>query len=1389
VISILKKYTFLQSDLFSAIRAGCLLLGVFCTTPGAWAQRDAQREARDHIQTTQAGVNARIEVLGKAYTGTAAADGSFTVSVPAADIVADSDSTIDGSVSGTGGTMANAKQNYAVEGGTTPTPPNTDSLTALTIEPITGDNVLSATEQGQTSITVKGQVTGKFAAGDVVTLVVGGQSITATVGADGSYVANVPVSAFKADADLKIEGSVKGTGGDTATAAQTYTLENTDTPVKTALAIDPITADNIIGVSEATGEITVTGKVTGKFSAGDTVTLTINGKTFTTTAAADGSFSTKVPATDLLADADTTVDGRVTGTGGTAATAVQNYGIDPNVAPVDPVNPVPPPTLKTTVTIDAITGDNLINASELASANTTVSGKVTGAFAAGDKVNSGDKLQLAGTWTAGATPISGADLAATYGSAYGFVSGTNYVAYTFKDATVFMNANVTMETGSTVTPTSASTVGWITESDSVADLFGPSFTDANSGQTFKGVAVVGNASGYQYSTNGGSTWTNMPTVSDASALFLAPDALIRYNSAAGTAPANLEVRLVDSSGKTGTASLSSGQTVNASVNGGGTAFSGSKVELVFDTTAPTAPQILSYDDNVGAVQGNVAQIGTTTDDTTPTLKGTAEAGSTVKLYTSAGVYLGETVATNGTWTFTPTTPLAEGVYNIVATATDAAGNVSATGSPFNVTVFVNDAPVNTIPSSINALEDTATAITGLSVSDDSASLTVTLSVQQGVLAVSSGTGVTLTGSGSASVTLTGSPSAINTLLASTNAVTYTPTANYNGTATLTMLSSDGEFQTTNTTTINVAAVNDQPQSVNVTYRGLEDAPAPTSGTLGVRVGDLENLAGKDVDNTSLGIAITGQTSLSTGTTLYYSTNGGSTWNTLTASNYSDTNALLLNADARLYLVGPANTAGTLSKLSIRLWDGTDGATSGSTKNISGLTGASGAYSATTTELGWSITNVNDAPTLSVTTLASGTTYSGSPVTLFSNAAATVGPSEQSAQLFVAMRVSAVYLKDGVNEKLSIDGTTINLTSGTSVTTAGGWTANVSTDGSGYTYVDLTHSGASASAVNTLINGIQYTNTASPKTTGVRDFQITTLKDNGGTANGGVDTVVGSGWSRLSIPTAPIVLDLDRDGQIEYTQQVMDVNTDGKLDFSAWAAREDGVLVWDKYGNGLVTDHSQYAFTQYGGSTDLEGLRAGFDSNGDGVFDAADEKFAEFGVWQDADGDGTADAGELRSLADVGIASIDLQSDGVARSPADGVTEAGRTEATLADGSAMLVADAAFTFNTVPVLNLDAVLKDGVADIADGKAELLKINLTDLLQLPTTANGQHVLQVNGDAVDAVELEGLLDGQPGTWSNTSAVTQNGHTYNVYQHSADPSLQVLIDQHIATSNVHSS
>lgn len=95
----------------------------------------------------------------------------------------------------------------------------------------------------------------------------------------------------------------------------------------------------------------------------------------------------------------------------------------------------------------------------------------------------------------------------------------------------------------------------------------------------------------------------------------------------------------------------------------------------------------------------------------------------------------------------------------------------------------------------------------------------------------------------------------------------------------------------------------------------------------------------------------------------------------------------------------------------------------------------------------------------------------------------------------------------------------------------------------------------------------------------------------------------------------------------------------------------------------------------------------------------------------------------------------------------------------------------------------------LANMANGTAEVLRLNVSDVLQLPTNASGQHVLQVQGDANDLVSLSNLLaDGHAtGTWGQSGTVTQNGHTYNVYQYSGDASLQVLIDQHIAQTNVH--
>ena len=201
---------------------------------------------------------------------------------------------------------------------------NTGKKTAITLNPVTGDNII-ATGENSGSIALTGKVSGNFAAGDIVTIYANGKTYTGTAASDGSFSIGVPASELATDKDTRIEAKVTGTDGDTANAAQDYTVETSTTAGKTtALSIDPIATDNFINATEASGSINVTGKATGAFSTSDIVTLTINGKTYSGTPKPDGTFSIAVPAAELIADQDTTVDAVL----GTSASALQNYGVD-----------------------------------------------------------------------------------------------------------------------------------------------------------------------------------------------------------------------------------------------------------------------------------------------------------------------------------------------------------------------------------------------------------------------------------------------------------------------------------------------------------------------------------------------------------------------------------------------------------------------------------------------------------------------------------------------------------------------------------------------------------------------------------------------------------------------------------------------------------------------------------------------------------------------------------------------------------------------------------------------------------------------------------------------------------------------------------------------------
>ncbi|MDC5012659.1 Ig-like domain-containing protein, partial [Acinetobacter baumannii] len=607
--------------------------------------------------------------------------------------------------------------------------PNTAGVT-FTIDSVTADNVINASEAaGNVTITGVLKNIPADATNTAVTVVINGVTYNATVDKTaGTWTVSVPGSGLTADADKTIDAKVTFTdaAGNSSSVndTQTYTI---DTTAPAAPVIDPVNG---------------TDPITGTAEPGSTVTVTYpNGDTATVVAGPDGSWSVPNPG---LNDGDE-VEAIATDPAGNPSL--------PGTATVDAVGPN---TAGVTFTIDSVTADNVINASE-AAGNVTITGVLKNIPA--DATNTAVTVVIngvtynatvdktAGTWTV-SVPGSGLtadadktiDAKVTFTDAAGNSSSVNdtqtYTIDTTAPAAPVIDPvngtdpiTGTAEPGSTVTVTypNGDTATVVAGPDGSWSVPNPGLndgdeveaiaTDPAGNPSLPGTATVDavgpNTDGVNFTVDS-VTADNVINASEASGNVTVTGVLKNVPADAANTVVTVVINgqtytaTVDSTAGTWTVSVpgsdltaDADKTIDAKVTFTDAAGNSSSVNdtqtYTIDTTAPDAPVI-------NPVNG------------TDPITGTAEPGSTVTVTYPDGSTTTVVAGPDGTWTV-PNPGLNDG-DKVTAIATDPAGNPSLPG-----TAIVDAVGPNT--DGVNFTVDSVTADNVINASEASGNVTVT----------------------------------------------------------------------------------------------------------------------------------------------------------------------------------------------------------------------------------------------------------------------------------------------------------------------------------------------------------------------------------------------------------------------------------------------------------------------------------------------------------------------------------------------------------------------------------------------------------------------------------------------------------------------------------------
>ena len=160
-------------------------------------------------------------------------------------------------------------------------------------------------------------------------------------------------------------------------------------------------------------------------------------------------------------------------------------------------------------------------------------------------------------------------------------------------------------------------------------------------------------------------------------------------------------------------------------------------------------------------------------------------------------------------------------------------------------------------------------------------------------------------------------------------------------------------------------------------------------------------------------------------------------------------------------------------------------------------------------------------------------------------------------------------------------------------------------------------------------------------------------------------------------------------------------------FTEWFGPAEGIVVLDRNGDGRIQGQDLFGDEQVTGRNVANGYEdlALLDSNNDGTFDFRDERFHEVQIWQDANSDGIAQEGEMSSLFQNGISSLDL------RATAGAV--AGEDSAVIREGSEFRALDGAI-FSREQLENYISTTEDQLNTVGDD-AQLANVDLQNMLQ--------------------------------------------------------------------------